>query len=90
MHNHVLEHIPGTFRDHLPGFARILKPGGKMIFSVPGPRMQQMTEEGGEHLDAEERVARFGTPVHLKQFGRDLPDFLREMPGGSFEWDDFA
>lgn len=88
LHNHVLEHIPGTFRDHLPGFARILKPGGKMIFSVPGPRAGQNTVEGGEHFDSDEqRIAEFGQFNHLKRFGKDLPEFLDTMPGGEFAWD---
>jgi len=89
VHNHVMEHIPGHFRDHFPGFCRILKPGGKLIFSVPGPNMRALTKEGGEHLASdEERKAQFGQYNHLRAFGRDLPEFLAGLPGGSFAWDD--
>ncbi|MEZ5801326.1 MAG: methyltransferase domain-containing protein [Nitratireductor sp.] len=35
IHNHVLEHIPGHYKDHLAGFVNWLKPGGLMILSVP-------------------------------------------------------
>jgi phosphoglycolate phosphatase len=91
IHNHVLEHIPGQFRDHLPEFARLLKPGGYHIFSIPGPKMSQDTEEGGEHLGSDdERLARFGQVDHYKIFGRDLPVFLSALPGGSFSWDDLS
>jgi len=88
LHNHVLEHIPGSFRDHLAEFGRILKPGGHLIFSVPGPKMSVLTVEGGEHLASDaERLRVFGQADHLKLFGRDLPDFLAGLPGGAFAWD---
>jgi phosphoglycolate phosphatase len=91
IHNHVLEHIPGSFRDHLRGFARILKPGGHHIFSVPGPKGSMLTVEGGEHLASDaERLAKFGQGDHFKMFGHDLPGFLAELPGGSFAWDDLS
>jgi SAM-dependent methyltransferase len=87
IHNHVLEHIPGSFRDHLTEIHRVVRPGGYHIFSVPGPRISKETEEGGEHLTAEERMARFGQIDHLKMFGPDLPAFLEAFPGGTFGWD---
>jgi SAM-dependent methyltransferase len=91
IHNHVLEHVPGTFRDHIPEFCRILKPGGYHVFSVPGPKMGMDTIEGGEHLGSdEERLRLFGQIDHFKQFGRDLPAFLAELPGGEFFWDPIA
>lgn len=88
IHNHVMEHIPGTYRDHIPAFCRILKPGGKLIFSTPGPDMNALTEEGGEHFATDaERKAKFGQYNHLKKFGRDLPEFLNGLEGGTFAWD---
>lgn len=88
LHNHVLEHVPGTFRDHIPALLRVLKPGGRMICSVPGPRMNAETVEGGELLATdEERLEKFGKIDHFKRFGRDLPEFMAEARGGRFEWD---
>lgn len=78
IHNHVLEHLPGSWRMHLDEFIRVLKPGGKMIFSVPGPiRPGSVTEDGGEYFATdEERTRRFGQRDHFKQFGADLLDYL--------------
>lgn len=88
IHNHVLEHIPGSFREHIAGFCRLLKPGGRLIFSVPGPWMQAITREGGEKLaTGADRLKRFGQHDHLKRFGRDLPEFLESLEGGGFAWD---
>lgn len=91
IHNHVLEHVPGSFRDHLLAFCRILTIGGKMIFSIPGPKMNQDTVEGGEHFATDEdRMAAFGQVDHLKVFGRDLPEYLASIPGGEFAFDDLS
>ena len=60
LHNHVLEHIPGHYGDHLLEFTRLLAPAGKMIFSVPGPYAGTETREGGEHLSSDqERLEHF-------------------------------
>ena len=91
IHNHVLEHVPGSFKDHLVAFCRILKTGGKMIFSVPGPKMSIETIEGGEHLASDdERLAKFGQIDHLKVFGRDLPEYLAGLPHGRSAFDDLS
>ena len=83
IHNHVLEHIPGHYKDHLAGFAAWLKPGGMMILSVPGPYMERQTEEGGEHLSSDaERLERYLQEDHLKCFGADFVEHLKSMPGG--------
>ncbi|MFZ1813066.1 MAG: methyltransferase domain-containing protein [Rhizobiaceae bacterium] len=83
LHNHVLEHIPGHYKDHLNGLVEWLAPGGLMIFSVPGPYMNRQTEEGGENLSSnEERLARFLQEDHFKIFGADFVDYLHSMPRG--------
>ena len=83
LHNHVLEHIPGHYRDHLIEFTRLLKPGGRMIFSVPGPYKGQSTVEGGEHLASDaERLAKFKQEDHFKLFGDDFVDTLDDLSGG--------
>jgi SAM-dependent methyltransferase len=79
LHNHVLEHIPGHYRDHIAALMRIVRPGGVMIFSVPGPYADRDTEEGGEHLASDaERLTRFRQEDHFKLFGAD---FLRHIQG---------
>jgi len=90
IHNHVLEHIPGKFKNHLKEFARILAQGGSMIFTIPGPVMGSLTEEGGESLTNEERFLKFGQEDHLKLFGRDLPGFLTETENMTFMFDDIS
>jgi SAM-dependent methyltransferase len=92
IHNHVLEHIHGTFRDHIPPICRILKPGGMTIFSVPGPDPDAPTTiEGGEHLpDDAERVRTFGQADHVRRFGRDLLEFMESLPNGKFSRDDIT
>ena len=83
LHNHVLEHIPGNYKDHLNSFFKILKPGGLMIFSVPGPYLDKNTEEGGEHLATDlERQEKFSQKDHLKIFGRDFLEFISQTSDG--------
>lgn len=83
LHNHVLEHIPGSYRDHLRAFTRLLAPGGKMIFSIPGPYIGQQTKEGGEHMASDaERLETFLQEDHFKLIGEDLFETLDELPGG--------
>ncbi len=83
LHNHVLEHIPGHYGDHLIAFTRLLKPGGRMIFSVPGPYMGQQTIEGGENLASDaERLEKFLQGDHFKLLGADFVDFIDKMPDG--------
>ncbi len=84
LHNHVLEHIPGHYGDHLRAFARLLAPGGTMIFSVPGPYKGMQTREGGEHLATDaERLEQFLQEDHFRLFGDDFIETLRALPGGA-------
>ena len=83
LHNHVLEHIPGHYGDHLRAFTRLLAPGGKMIFSIPGPYLDRPTREGGEHLASDaERLEQFLQEDHYKMIGDDFFDVLDALPGG--------
>ncbi|MEE9313652.1 MAG: methyltransferase domain-containing protein [Rhizobiaceae bacterium] len=83
LHNHVLEHIPGHYGDHLREFTRLLAPGGKMVFSIPGPYNGTDTREGGEHLASDaERLEQFLQEDHFKVFGDDLIDTLNNLPEG--------
>ncbi len=83
LHNHVLEHIPGHYGDHVLAFARLLTPGGKMIFSIPGPYTGRPTKEGGEHLSSDaERLKQFLQEDHFKMLGDDFVPTLEALPGG--------
>ena len=89
LHNHVLEHIPGHYGDHLAAFTRLLAPGGRMIFSIPGPYAGQSTREGGEHLATDaERLEQFLQEDHYRLFGDDFVPTLQSLPGGSLRMDD--
>ncbi len=82
VHNHVLEHIPGHWRDHVTALMRVVKPGGLMIFSVPGPYMAHATREGGENLATDaERLEQFLQEDHFKLFGHDFVEGLGKMAG---------
>lgn len=84
LHSHVLEHVPGHWRDHIVKLLRVVKPGGLMILSVPGPYMDRDTVEGGEHLASDaERLEKFLQVDHLKLFGRDFIQHLRTIEGAS-------
>lgn len=89
IHNHVWEHIPGHWKDCIYPFMRIVKPGGKMIFTVPwGSRPPELTVEGGEHLKTDdERTKLFGQRDHLRLFGLDLIEYLSQLDGFKFEMD---
>ena len=83
LHNHVLEHIPGHYADHLKAFTRLLSPGGRMIFSIPGPYLDRETQEGGEHFETDaERLEKFLQEDHFKIIGSDFPDVLAGLRGG--------
>lgn len=90
LHNHALIYMPGQYRDTLVEIARVLKPGGHHIFSVPGPDFSATTQEGGEHLSDEAREAAFGKYGHIKKMGKDLIDTLKGLPGGQFRYDDLT
>lgn len=82
IHNHVLEHIPGSFRDHLKSFINIIKPGGYMIFTIPFVNRNTNTIEGGEVLPSDaDRINIHGQKDHYKTFGNDLLEYLENQNG---------
>lgn len=90
LHNHALIYMPGQYRDTVAEIARILKPGGHHIFSVPGPDFGIETQEGGELLDEAEREKAFGKYGHVKKMGKDLIETLKALPNGQFRYDDLT
>ena len=91
LHNHVLEHIPGSFENHLLSFKRLLRVGGKMIFSIPGPYEDRKTIEGGEKLATDqERLEQFLQEDHFKLFGNDFVEKLASIEGCSLLKDEIT
>ncbi len=80
LHNHVLEHIPGHYKDHLEFMLSLLSPNGYMIFSVPGPFLETETLEGGEFEASDQaRLEKFHQEDHLKIFGHDFETHLGNL-----------
>lgn len=73
--SHVLEHIPDD-RAALAELARVLRPGGTAILTVPFDPGRARTEEGGTIRSPAERRARFGHPYHYRIYGADLVERL--------------
>lgn len=90
IHNHVWERLPGQWVDHVEPFRRVLKVGGKMIFTFPySPTWSpDETIEGGEHLESDaERLSVFGQSDHVRKFGLDFATKLGAMPGAELSLD---
>lgn len=81
VHNHVLEHIPGSFRSLIDEFHRLMDVGGAMAFTIPEvgiARKRTQTVEGGEHLASDaDRLREHGQGDHIRTFGLDLLEYLR-------------
>jgi SAM-dependent methyltransferase len=74
--SHVLEHV-GDDRRALREIRRVLRPGGWALLPVPPIRVET-TEEDPSVSDPQERLRRFGHPEHVRRYGRDYPDRIRE------------
>lgn len=82
LHNHVLEHIPGDYKAHLVSFQNLLRPSGRMVFTIPGISQTALSIQGGEFLSSDaERVRIHGQSDHYKSFGRDFIDFFSQLTG---------
>jgi SAM-dependent methyltransferase len=84
IHNHVWEHLPGDWVDHVQPFLRILRRGGKMIFTFPFSLSwsPETTEQGGEDLPSDaDRLRVFGQHDHVRRFGLDFEPILGSMDG---------
>ena len=73
--NHVLEHVPQD-RWAMSELFRVLKPGGWASLQVPRTELQ--TDEDSTVVDPQERVRRFGQDDHVRIYGRDYFDRLRQ------------
>ncbi len=74
--SHVLEHVPDD-RTAMRELYRVLRPGGLAILLVPMSDRPD-TDEDPAVTDPAERQRRFGQRDHVRLYGRDYPDRLRE------------
>ncbi len=72
--NHVLEHVDDARA--LAEIARVLKPGGRALLTVPLVEGWDETYEV-PGLDAATRAERYGDPDHRRFYGRDFRDRIR-------------
>ena len=86
--SHVLEHIPDD-RAAMRELRRILAPEGWAILVVPMDESRATTYEDPSITGPSARERAFGQSDHVRWYGRDYPDRLRES-GFSVEEERFA
>lgn len=74
--NHVLEHIPDDDKA-MRELYRVLKPGGMAVLQVPQDLDREKTFEDDSITDPKERQRIFGQYDHVRVYGRDYFDKLR-------------
>lgn len=73
--NHVLEHVPDD-RAALRELRRVTRPDGWALIQVP--MLRERTDEDPSVTDPQERLRRFMQADHVRVYGRDFLDRLRE------------
>jgi len=86
--SHVLEHIPDD-RAAMAEMKRVLAPGGWAYLQVPMNPTAAETYEDWSITDPDERAKAFGQADHVRSYGRDYSDRLREA-GWTVDRIDFA
>jgi len=77
--NHVLEHVEDD-RKALGELYRVLKSGGWAVFQIPiFHPFPKTTVEDPSVTDPKERERLFGQDDHVRMYGEDYPDRLREV-----------
>lgn len=76
--NHVLEHIPNDTKAMQELF-RVLKPGGWAVLQIPQDLSRETTFEDDSITDRKERAKIFGQYDHVRVYGRDYFDKLRNI-----------
>jgi len=86
--NHVLEHIPDDTKAMQELF-RILKPNGTAILQIPQDLNRENTFEDNSITDPKERAKIFGQYDHVRIYGRDYFEKLRNI-GFKVEEENYA
>lgn len=81
--SHVLEHVPDD-RTAMRELRRVLAPSGWAVLSVP--LTAERTDEDPSVMDPGERLHRFGQRDHVRRYGADFGERLREAGLGVREW----
>jgi len=76
--NHVLEHIEND-KKAMQELYRVLKPGGMGIFQIPQELNRNSTYEDFSVTSPEERKKHFGQYDHVRVYGKDYFDKLRNV-----------
>lgn len=76
--NHVLEHIPNDTKA-MQELYRVLKPNGTAILQIPLDYNRAITFEDNSITDAKERAKIFGQYDHVRIYGLDYFDKLKEI-----------
>jgi len=76
--NHVLEHIPDDTKA-MSEMYRVLKKGGWGIFQIPQDLKRDTTFEDDSITEKKERTKIFGQYDHVRIYGRDYFDKLRNI-----------
>ncbi|NJX14527.1 methyltransferase domain-containing protein [Tamlana crocina] len=76
--NHVLEHIPDDTKA-MQELYRVMKPGGWGIFQIPQDLTREDTFEDNSITDKKERAKIFGQYDHVRVYGRDYFEKLRNI-----------
>ncbi len=76
--NHVLEHIPDD-KLAMQELYRVLKPGGTAILQIPQELDRALTFQDDSITDPKERAKIFGQYDHVRIYGRDYFDKLRQI-----------
>ena len=76
--NHVLEHIPDDTKA-MQELYRVLKVGGMGIFQIPQDLNREITFEDDSITDKKERAKIFGQYDHVRVYGLDYFNKLREI-----------
>lgn len=76
--NHVLEHIPDDTKA-MQELLRVLAPGGTAILQIPQDLNRETTFEDNTITDPKKRAQIFGQYDHVRVYGRDYFNKLRNM-----------
>lgn len=82
---HVLEHVPDD-RKAMSELRRILRPSGMAVIMVPMEEGLDETYENPSIVSRADRLIHFGQEDHVRYYGRDIRDRLREAKFSIREW----